>query len=57
MRSSDDLEYFRERERQCRQAAASATDLSARLAHTQLAEFYARRLEALESRERQAGNA
>jgi len=57
VRSSDDREYFRERERQCRKAAACAADPSARLAHTQLAEFYARRLKALESTERQTGDA
>ena len=57
MRSSDDREYFSERERQCRQAAASATDPSARLAHTQLAEFYGRRVKALESKQKQVGEA
>lgn len=51
MRSLDDQHYFRERERQCRQAAEEATDASARIAHLQLADFYARRLVAAEGRE------
>ena len=46
MRSLDDLHYYRERERQCRKAAAEATDPSVRTAHQQLAHFYARRVEA-----------
>lgn len=44
VRSLDDRHYFRDREEQCRKAAAEATDPSARIAHSQLAEFYARRL-------------
>lgn len=44
MRSLDDRHYYRDREEQCRKAAAEATDPSARIAHLQLAEFYARRL-------------
>ena len=43
-RSLDDRHYYRDREEQCRKAAAEATDPSARVAHSQLAEFYARRL-------------
>lgn len=46
MRSLDDLHYYRERERQCRKAAAEATDPCVRSAHAQLAQFYARRIEA-----------
>ena len=46
MRSLEDLHYYRERERQCRKAAAEATDPSVRSAHAQLAQFYARRIEA-----------
>jgi glutamyl-tRNA reductase len=46
VRSLDDLHYYRERERQCRKAAAEATDPSVRSAHAQLAQFYARRIEA-----------
>ena len=43
-RSLDDRHYYRDREEQCRKAAAEATDPSARVAHSQLAEFYAKRL-------------
>lgn len=43
-RSLDDRHYFRDREEQCRKAAAEATDPSARVAHAQLADFYAKRL-------------
>lgn len=43
-RSLDDRQYYRDREEQCRKAAAEATDPSARIAHSQLAEFYAQRL-------------
>lgn len=57
MRSFDDRDYFREREHQCRNAAADATDPSARLAHIQLAEFYARRLKALEDNQRATDDA
>jgi hypothetical protein len=46
VRSLDDQHYYRERERQCRRAAEEATDPSARIAHLQLADFYARRLDA-----------
>jgi len=53
VRSLDDQHYYRERERQCRQAAEDATDPSARIAHLQLAEFYARRLQAAEGSESQ----
>jgi hypothetical protein len=51
VRSLDDQHYYRERERQCRQAAEEATDPSARIAHLQLADFYARRLEAAQGGE------
>jgi len=44
MLSSEDQHYYRDRERQCREAAATATDPSVRAAHLQLAQFYARRL-------------
>ena len=44
MLSSEDQHYYRDRERQCREAAATATDPSARAAHLQLAQFYAKRL-------------
>jgi len=47
--SLDDRHYYRDREAQCRKAAAEATDPSARVAHAQLAEFYARRLAKLEA--------
>jgi hypothetical protein len=43
-RSLDDRHYYRDREEQCRKAAAEATDPSVRVAHSQLAEFYAKRL-------------
>lgn len=49
MRSLDDRHYYREREEQCRKAAADATDPSARVAHLQLADFYARRLAKMEA--------
>jgi len=48
VRSLDDQHYYRERELQCRQAAEQATDPSARIAHLQLADFYARRLKETE---------
>jgi hypothetical protein len=51
VRTLDDRHYYRDREAQCRKAAAEATDPSARIAHLQLAEFYARRLEATEDSE------
>jgi hypothetical protein len=51
VRSLDDQHYYRERERQCRQAAEEATDPSARIAHLQLADFYARRLQIAEGNE------
>jgi len=44
MLSAEDQHYYRARERQCREAAATATDPSVRAAHLQLAQFYARRL-------------
>ena len=43
-RSLDDRHYYRDREEQCRKAAAEATDPSVRIAHSQLADFYAKRL-------------
>lgn len=48
-RSLDDRHYYRDREEQCRKAAAEATDPSARIAHSQLADFYAKRLAKAES--------
>lgn len=50
VRSLDDLQYYREREAQCRKAAAEATDPSARVAHAQLADFYARRVAAADEK-------
>jgi len=50
-RSLDDRHYYRDREQQCRRAAAEATDPSARLAHTQLADFYAKRIAKAEAAE------
>lgn len=47
-RSLDDRHYYRDREEQCRKAAAEATDPSVRVAHNQLAEFYAKRLAQVE---------
>ena len=47
-RSLDDSHYYRDREEQCRKAAAEATDPSVRVAHSQLAEFYAKRLAKVE---------
>ena len=43
-RSHDDRHYYRHREAQCRKAAAAATDPAARVAHSQLADFYAKRI-------------
>jgi len=43
-RSLDDLHYYKDRAEHCRQAAAEATDPSARVAHLQLAKFYEARL-------------
>lgn len=47
-RSLDDRHYYRDREEQCRKAAAEATDPSVRIAHSQLADFYAKRLATVE---------
>jgi len=48
--SLEDLHYYRDRAEHCRQAAAQATDPSARLAHLQLVKFYETRMaSALES--------
>ena len=43
-RGLDDLRYYKDRVDYCRQAAAEATDPSARVAHEQLAKFYEARL-------------
>lgn len=47
-RTLDDRHYYRDREERCRKAAAEATDPSARVAHSQLADFYANRLASAE---------
>lgn len=51
VRSLDDRHYFRDREAQCRKAAAEATDPSVRIAHSQLADFYAQRLAKAEGKD------